>query len=317
MSGSRFYSPVVRTIAQSEGVSLEELDRLTGSGIGGRVTKNDLLAYLPTRTSRPAAPAAARPAPAAPRVELPHGTPAVIAGEPVEIVPMDNVRQLIAEHMVRSKHTSPHVTAVHECDFTNIERFRAKMKDEFKRREGFSLTPTPFIAYAVVQTLREFPYINASIDGTNIVVKKNINLGMATALPDGNLIVPVVRNADSLSITGLARAVYDMAQKARSKKLKPDDIQGGTFTITNYGVFGSLFGTPIINQPQLAILGTGAIQKRAVVRELDGQDVVVVRSIGYLSISHDHRLVDGMMSGQFMSRLVQMLEAMEPDNMPF
>lgn len=310
MSGKRFYSPVVRTIATQEKVSLEELDVIGGTGLDGRVTKNDLLAYLTTRGTRSVAPTAAP----APKIPMPKGTPAWVAGEEVEIIPMDNIRQLIAEHMVRSKNVSAHVTAVHECDFTKIEKFRAAHKDAFKKREGISLTPTPFIAHAVVKVLREFPFVNASIDGTNIIVKKKINLGMATALADGNLIVPVIRDADTLSITGIARAVNDLASRARAKKLKPDEIQGGTFTITNYGIFGSLFGTPIINQPQVAILGTGAIQKRAVVREYDGTDSIVIRSIGYLSISHDHRMVDGMMSGMFMSRLVEVLEAFDPES---
>ncbi len=309
ISGKRFYSPLVRTIATTEKVSLEELDTIPGSGIEGRVTKNDLLGYLKNRTGRPASTGVSS-APAPAKVEV-RGTPAVVAGEEVEIVEMDYVRQLIAEHMIRSKQTSAHVSAIHECDMTKIEKFRAANKDAFKAREGISLTPTPFIVKAVAQALREFKFINASIDGTKIYVKKHINIGVATALPDGNLIVPVLRDADSLSITGIARAVNDLATRARSKKLKPDEIQGGTFTITNYGIFGSLFGTPIINQPQVAILGTGAIQKRPVVRELDGTDYIIIRHMQYLSLSHDHRLVDGMMGGQFMSRLVQLLEAFD------
>lgn len=309
ISGKRFFSPVVRTIAKQENISQEELDTIPGSGLDGRVTKNDLLAYMQNRSARPAA----RVAVCAPRIEIPKGTPAFIAGEDVEIVPMDNIRALISEHMTRSKHTSAHVTGVHECDFTKIEKYRAAHKDEFKKREGMSLTPTPFIAHAVVQTLREFPYVNASIDGTNIIVKKHINLGMATALPDGNLIVPVIKDADNLTITGMARAINDMATRARNKKLKPEEIQGGTFTITNFGIFGSLFGTPIINQPQVAILGMGVIQKRPVVRQLDGDDYIVIRSMGYLSLSHDHRLVDGMIAGMFMSKLTARLEAFDPD----
>ena len=296
-------------MATSEHVSLEELDAIPGTGIDGRVTKNDLLGYLKNRTMRPASTGA----PSMPRVEV-RGTPAVVAGEDVEVVEMDYVRQLISEHMVRSKHTSAHVTAVHECDMTKIEKFRAANKDTFKSREGFSLTPTPFIVMAVAQALREFPFVNASVDGTKIYVKKHINIGVATALPDGNLIVPVLRDADGMSITGIARGIYDLATRARNKKLKPDEIQGGTFTITNYGIFGSLFGTPIINQPQVAILGTGAIQKRPVVRELDGTDYVIIRHMQYLSLSHDHRLVDGMMGGQFMSRLTQLLENFDADN---
>ncbi len=311
MSGKRFYSPLVRTIATQEKVSLEELDSIAGTGIEGRVTKSDLLAYLKNRTARPAASPAAAPTQTA--KSEPQKTPPVFApGEDVEVVEMDYVRQLISEHMVRSKRTSAHVTAVHECDVTIIEKFRAAKKDAFKAREGVSLTPTPFFIQAVAQALRDFPYVNASVDGTKIYLKKHINIGVATALPDGNLIVPVLRDADGMTITGIARALADLANRARTKKLKPDEIQGGTFTITNYGIFGSLFGAPIINQPQVAILGTGAIQKRPVVRELDGTDYIIIRSMCYLSLSHDHRLVDGMLGGKFMSRIVQLLESFDP-----
>jgi 2-oxoglutarate dehydrogenase E2 component (dihydrolipoamide succinyltransferase) len=223
---------------------------------------------------------------------------------------MDHVRQLIAEHMVRSKHTSPHVTSVDEADVTGLVRLRERYKEEFERREGVKLTYMPFFIRAAVEALKAFPLLNASVDGKNIIVHKRINIGIATALPNGNLIVPVIKNADALSITGLARAVQDLAQRARTKKLLPDEVQGGTFSITNFGTFGTLLGTPIINQPQVAILGIGAIQKRPVVREIDGSDVIVVRHMVYLSLSFDHRIIDGMLAGQFLQVVRQSLERM-------
>jgi len=310
MSGKRFYSPLVRTIATTEKISLEELDAIPGTGIEGRVTKNDLLGYMKIRTAQPGG--AALGAPAVSKSDVQRNTPVLLPGEEAEVVEMDHIRHLIAEHMVMSKRTSPHVTAVHECDVTKIEKFRAEHKDAFKSREGVSLTPTPFFVRAVAQALREFPYVNASVDGTKIYLKKHINIGIATALPDGNLIVPVLRDADGLSLAGIARGIADLANRARTRKLKPDEIQYGTFTITNYGIFGSLFGAPIINQPQVAILGTGAIQKRPVVRELEGTDYIIIRSMCYLSLSHDHRLVDGMLGGKFMSRIVEILESFDP-----
>ncbi|MCO6467057.1 MAG: 2-oxo acid dehydrogenase subunit E2, partial [Bradyrhizobiaceae bacterium] len=228
----------------------------------------------------------------------------------IEVIPMDRVRQLIAEHMVRSKHTSPHVTSVAEADVTGIVRLREKAKNKFQAAEGFKLTFTPFFGIAAVEAIREFPRINVSVDGKNILQHKKVHLGMATALPDGNLIVPVVKNADVMNVTGMARAMNDLAQRARSKKLSPDDISGGTITVTNVGSFGSLFGSPVINQPQTAIIGIGAIQKRPVVREVDGEDLIVVRSMVYLSITYDHRVIDGALATQALAAMVRSLERM-------
>jgi 2-oxoglutarate dehydrogenase E2 component (dihydrolipoamide succinyltransferase) len=320
MSGRRFYSPLVRAIAEAEGITLEELEQIPGTGLEGRVTKYDVLRYLEQRrTGRVPQPTVPEPAPQAPeptvtptvRVAEPPVAPSPVAvGPEVEVIPMDHVRQLIAEHMVRSKHTSPHVTSVDEADVTGIVRLREKYKEEFERREGFRLTYLPFFVRAAIEGLKAFPLLNASVEGKNIIVHKRINIGIATALPNGNLIVPVIKNADALSITGLARAIYDLAQRARTKKLLPDEVQGGTFSITNFGTFGTLLGTPIINQPQVAILGIGAIQKRPVVREIEGTDVILVRHMVYLSLSFDHRIIDGMLAGQFLRVVCQALEAM-------
>jgi len=217
---------------------------------------------------------------------------------------------LIAEHMIYSKHTSAHVTSVAEADVTGIVKYREKHKAEFEKREGFKLTFTPFFAKAAVDGVRAFPRVNVSVDGKNIILHKRIHLSVATALEDGNLIVPVIKNADALSISGLARSVYDLSTRARSKKLNPDDIQGGTFTITNVGTFGTLFGTPVINQPQTAIMGIGAIKKRPVVKEIDGEDLIVVRHIAFVSITYDHRVIDGQLAGQCLAAIVKSLESM-------
>jgi 2-oxoglutarate dehydrogenase E2 component (dihydrolipoamide succinyltransferase) len=235
--------------------------------------------------------------------------PAVLTGGQSEVIPMDRMRQLIAEHMVRSKHTSPHVTSVAEVDVTGIVKLREKVKDAFQKREGFKLTYNPFFGWAVCEGVKAFPRINVSVDGTNIIQHKRVNLGMATALPDGNLIVPVIKGADTLNITGVGRSMQDLADRARSKKLSPDDIAGGTITVTNVGSFGSLFGTPVINQPQTCIVGIGAIQKRPVVRELDGEDVIVVRSMVYLSITYDHRVIDGSLATQALAAMSRALES--------
>lgn len=321
---NRFYSPLVKSIAKAEGISFAELDTINGTGAEGRVTKNDLLNYLENRKktslqqvtiteqkkqeiSQPAVP---KPEP------TPIVTPAGIGAE-VEIIPMDRVRQLIAEHMIYSKHTSAHVTSVAEADVTNIVKYREKHKSEFEKREGFKLTYTPFFAKAAVDGVRAFPRVNVSVDGKNIIQHKRIHLSVATALEDGNLIVPVIKNADALSISGLARAVYDLSIRARSKKLNPDDIQGGTFTITNVGTFGTLFGTPVINQPQTAIMGIGAIKKRPVVKEIDGEDLIVVRHIAFVSITYDHRVIDGQLAGQCLAAIVKSLESMNENTITF
>jgi 2-oxoglutarate dehydrogenase dihydrolipoamide succinyltransferase (E2 component) len=314
----KFFSPLVRSIAEQEKVSLEELMTIKGSGLEGRINKEDILNYVNNRKQAPAIQQhAITKAPETMPVVMPNATIATQAissptvyGADSEIIPMDRMRQLISQHMVLSTHTSPHVTSVGEADLTEIVKFRNKYKNEFEKREGFKLTFTPFFAKATVEAIKDFPMINVSVDGTNIIRHKRINLSFATALPDGNLIVPVIKNADNLNITGLARSVYDLSMRARTKKLNPDDIQGGTFTITNFGTFGTLFGTPIINQPQVAIMGIGAINKRAIVKEFNGEPVIVIRDMAYISITYDHRVVDGMLGGQWLEAVIKHLESM-------
>ncbi|HEX2964003.1 MAG TPA: 2-oxoglutarate dehydrogenase, E2 component, dihydrolipoamide succinyltransferase [Ignavibacteriales bacterium] len=324
-SGGRFYSPLVLNIAQKENVGFDELNRLKGSGIEGRVTKKDILDYISkrgkTEAPRPHAltaeeirqePHAAyyskapeereRPKPSAP---LPQPAP---AGGNTEMIPMDNIRQKIMYHMVKSRDTSVHVTAVVEADVTKIHNFIKNNKDNFLKRENIKLTYMSFIAYACIKALKEYPYLNSTIDGTNIVLKRFINLGFAVAVEPNGLIVPNIKNADEKNIVGLARAIADLSNKARTKKLTPDDISSGTFSITNYGVFGTLFGTPIINQPEVAILGVGTVTKKPVVLEVDGTDTIAVRHMLYLSLSHDHRLVDGMLGGKFLKFIKDTLE---------
>jgi 2-oxoglutarate dehydrogenase E2 component (dihydrolipoamide succinyltransferase) len=235
-------------------------------------------------------------------------------GDDVEVIEMDRVRQIISEHMIYSKHTSAHVTSVGEADVTGIFKYRNKVKEEFLDREGFKLTFTPFFSKGVIDGVKAFPMVNVSVDGTNIIRHKRINLGFATALPDGNLIVPVIKDADALSLTGLAREIADLSNKARSKKLNPDDIQGGTITLTNVGTFGTLFGSPIINQPQAAIIGVGAIHKRPVVKEVDGEDVIMIRHMMYISITYDHRVIDGMLAGQCLAEIIKSVESMNEDS---
>ena len=296
----KFYTPVVLRMAAEKGIDLESVP---GTGMGGRVTKKDLLKYIEGQGSAPAAaPAAAAPAK---RQEI-----KLEGGE--EIIAMNNVRKKTAEHMIRSKQTSAHVTSMQEVDMTPIVRYRESVKEEFKRQNGFPLTYMAIIAKEVVETIKEFPHINSSVDGDNIIVKHYVNLGMAVALPDDTLIVPVIKNADDLSIRGLARAIYDVAQRARNRKLTMDDIEGGTFTITNHGLFGSVFGTPIISQPQVAILGTGAIRKRPMVLE---NDAIAVRHVMFLSLTYDHRIIDGSYGGRFSQRLTERLESWDPSRM--
>jgi 2-oxoglutarate dehydrogenase E2 component (dihydrolipoamide succinyltransferase) len=240
--------------------------------------------------------------------------PPAVYGEEHEVIPMDRVRQLISEHMTFSTHTSAHVTSVGEVDVTDIVHLINKHKDDFLKREGIKLTYTPFICRGIIDGVKAYPMVNVSVDGHNIIRHKRINLGIATALEDGNLIVPVIKDADSLSMSGLARSVYDLSMKARTKKLNPDDIIGGTITLTNFGTFSTLFGTPIINQPQAAIIGMGAVQKRAVVREYEGEDVIVIRSMMYLSITFDHRVIDGALGGKCLGAIIKSLEAMNEGN---
>ena len=309
----RFYSPLVRSIAAKEGISLEELKRIPGTGRGGRVTKNDILRYIEEKKRAPQVapePAKIEPAPAEAPAVQPRPAPAAPAGlgERVEVVPMDHMRKMIAEHMVKSVHTSPHVYSFSEADVSHLVAYRNRVKDEFLRREGFKLTFTPFFMYAAAKALKDFPMVNASVDGDRILLKKDINIGMAVALDQG-LIVPVVKNADTLTLVGMARAVNDLAERARNKKLLPDEVQDGTFTITNLGSFGSLIGTPIISQPQVAILGVGVIKKRVVVVN----DAIAIRDMVYLSLGFDHRIIDGALGGMFLERVVKYLQEMEPD----
>ena len=319
----KFSSPLVRNIAAKEGVNLEEVE---GTGAQGRVTKDDITAYLEQRKAAPA-PAAAAPAPApspapspapAPAAAVPapasrptggFHVPAYAAGENVEIEPMSKIRQITAAHMVYSKATSAHVTTVFHIDFSKVARARARAKDGFYRKEGTKLSFMPFIFKAVATALKAHKTVNAAVDGTNIVYKKDINLGMAVDMGSRGLIVPVIKNADQLSLVGLAKTANDLADRARGKKLKPEETQGGTFTITNPGVFGSLFGTPIINQPQVAILGVGTIEKRPiVVEDEDGNDSIVIKTMSYLAITYDHRLVDGADADRFMIDVKKVIE---------
>jgi 2-oxoglutarate dehydrogenase E2 component (dihydrolipoamide succinyltransferase) len=332
-SGSRFYSPLVRTIAETEGVSLQELDTVQGTGMEGRVTKHDILGYISKRGNAPVISAqpviqhVPAPAPAAPILATPAPAPApapvqtyVAAsansgtltkwGQDVEVIPMDRVRQIIADHMVRSKQTSPHVTSVGEADVTQLVNFREKHKGAFEQREGFKLTLTPFFAKAIIDAVKEFPLVNVSVDGTNIIRHKKINLSFATVLNDGNLIVPVIKNGDMMNLVGVSRSINDLALRARSKKLSPDEISGGTISMTNMGAWGSLFGTPVINQPQSAIIGIYAVQKRPVVREMNGEDMIAIRQMMYVSITYDHRVIDGVLASSCLRAIVQNLEKM-------
>lgn len=319
---NKFYSPLVRSIADKEGISASELDTIAGTGQEGRVTKKDILAYVSTKGSQPATPApaavvtptvAAAPAPA---MTPATGTAAFLSvKEPVvlpmpgdEIIEMDRMRKMISDHMVMSKHVSPHVTSFVEADVTNIVNWRNKVKKEFEKREGESITFTPIFMEAIAKAIKDFPMINVSVNGNQIIKRKDINLGMATALPSGNLIVPVVKNADRLNLTGLAKAVNELARNARSNKLKPEDIQGGTYTVTNVGTFGNVMGTPIINQPQVAILALGAIRKVPAVIETPEGDFIGIRQKMFLSHSYDHRVVDGSLGGMFVRRVADYLE---------
>lgn len=318
----RFYSPLVRSIAKEEGIALEELEAITGTGADGRVTKNDVLNYLSDRTkvaSNGSATAAPAPAPvAAPQAQPTSQTtpaeprkavaPKVVAGPNDEIVEMDRMRKMIAVNMVASKQISAHVTSFVEADVTNIVMWRGRMKNEFEKREGEKLTFTPIFVEAVAKAIKDFPNINISVDGENIIYRKDINVGMAAALPNGNLIVPVIRNADRLNMIGLAKVVNDLANRARIGKLNPDEIQGGTYTISNVGTFGNVMGTPIIPQPQVAILALGAIRKKPAVIETPQGDMIGVRHMMFLSHSYDHRVVDGMLGGTFVRRVADYLE---------
>ncbi|UCF64157.1 MAG: 2-oxo acid dehydrogenase subunit E2, partial [bacterium] len=289
---NRFYSPLVRNIARKENISLQELENIPGSGHGNRVTKKDILNYLKAGRVQPVQP--------------------VSRGERITIIPMDNVRKKIAEHMRLSLDTSAHVYSVSECDVTGIMNILQNRRMEFQNQEGFKLTVTPFFLHAVVKSLIDFPRVNASLEGDKIIEKKDINMGIAVAAPRG-LIVPVIKNAEEKSFTGLARSVNDLVNRARENKLTYQDIEGSTFSVTNYGIFGNIIGLPIINQPNVAILGIGAITKRPVVIESPEGDSIGIRAMVYISMSYDHRLVDGELGGRFMQRLVEYLQNIEPN----
>lgn len=309
----RFYSPLVKNIAREEGISLEELEEIEGSGKNGRVTKNDILAFVEERKRQPKAAPAPSPKsqPAQKEMQVtrePAPAPTVKAGAQDEIIEMTRMGKLVSQHMLDSVRTSPHVQSFIEVDVTKIWNWRNKHKDAFQKREGEKLTFTPIFLEAVAKTIKDFPLINISVDGDKIIKRKDINLGMAAALPDGNLIVPVIKNADRLNLMGMAKAVNDLADRARTNKLKPDDIQGGTYTVTNVGTFGSIMGTPIINQPQVAILAVGAIRKVPAVIETPDGDFIGIRYKMFLSHSYDHRVVNGALGGQFIQRVKQYLE---------
>ena len=307
----KFLSPLVKNIAKEEGVSVAELTSIAGTGKEGRVTKNDILEYIKNRTSQPAV--------AAPVAEVQKSIAAPVAQKaaPVsisggdEIIEMDRMRKLIAGYMVASVQTSAHVQSFIEVDVTNIVKWREKNKNTFEKREGEKLTYTPIFMEAVAKALKDFPGMNISVDGDYIIKKKNINLGMAASLPNGNLIVPVIKNADQLNLVGMAKAVNDLGGRAKAGKLKPDDTQGGTYTVTNVGTFGSVFGTPIINQPQVGILALGAIRKMPAVIETPEGDFIGIRQKMFLSHSYDHRVVDGALGGSFVKRVAEYLEAFD------
>ena len=311
----RFYSPLVRSIAQEEGISMEELEGIPGSGSEGRVTKKDILSFVQARQGGAPAPASApAPAPVAASAPAPIQSPVAatsMSGDH-DIVEMDRMRKMIADHMVRSVQTSPHVTSFVEADVTNLVQWRNENKEAFQQKFGEKLTFTPLIAEAIVKAIRDFPGVNASVDGDRILIHKAIHLGMAAALPSGNLIVPVIKHADQYNLQGLARQVNDLANRARQGKLSPDDIQGGTYTMSNVGTFGNVMGTPIINQPQVAILALGAIRKRPAVLETAHGDVIAIRHMMFLSHSYDHRVVDGMLGGSFVRRVADYLEGFDP-----
>ena len=313
-SSGRFYSPLVRNIAVTEGISPEELEHMPGSGEGGRVTKKDILSFVETRKSGKVTMPALQQQPAPqPATSAPAPTPGPVISGDVEIIEMDRMRKLIADHMVMSKHTSAHVTSYVEADVTNIVQWRERVKNQFEKREKEKITYTPLFIEAVVKAIKDFPMINISVEGNKIILKKNINIGMAAALPSGNLIVPVIKNADRMNLTGLTKTVNDLATRARNNKLQPDEIQGGTFTITNVGTFGNVMGTPIINQPQVAIMAVGAIRKKPAVIETPQGDTIGIRQMMFLSLSYDHRVVDGMLGGSFLRKVADYLEQFDPN----
>jgi len=308
-SGTRFYSPLVKNIAKAENVAIAELERIKGSGKDGRVTKKDMLQYLENRSQPSTQPSA----PADFSASKVHSSSAanLQSGGDIEIIEMDRMRKLIADHMVNSKHTSPHVTSFVEADVTNMVNWRNRVKGPFQKKYGEKITFTPIFVEAVARAIGDFPMINVSVNGNQIVRKKSINIGMATALPSGNLIVPVIKNANRLNLLGLAQSVNDLASRARNNKLKPEDVQDGTFTLTNVGTFGNVMGTPIINQPQAAIMAAGAIRKKPAVLETEYGDVIAIRQMMFLSLSYDHRIVDGFLGGSFLRKVADYLETFD------
>lgn len=315
--GSRFYSPLVRSIASEEGISLDELEQVPGTGKEGRLTKSDILAYVKNRGNAPTPQAAPAPQATAPKTEsakpAPKAAPAVSVSGNSEVIEMDRMRKLIADHMVMSKQTSPHVTSFVEADVTTLVNWRNGVKGEFKKREGQNITFTPLFIEAVAKAIKDFPMINVSVDGTNIIVHKDVNIGMAAALPSGNLIVPVVKGADQMNLMGITKTVNDLATRARANQLKPDEISGGTFTLTNVGSFGNVMGTPIINQPQVAIMAVGSIKKKPAVIETPQGDMIGIRHMMFLSLSYDHRVVDGALGGSFLRKVADYLEQFDPN----
>jgi len=305
-AGDKFYSPLVKNIARQEGVSIQELDSIKGTGANNRVTKQDLIHHLESRI-KPAAQAQSTFAQTPSKATAAPSVTSSVGGS-VEIIEMDRMRKLIAEHMVMSKHTSPHVTSFVEADMTNIVKWRESIKKDFQKKFNENITFTPIFIEAVCKALRDFPMVNISLEGNRIIKKNFINIGMAAALPSGNLIVPVIKNADQLNLIGLTKAVNDLANRARNNKLKPEEIQDGTFTLTNVGTFGNVMGTPIINQPQVAILATGAIRKKPAVIETPEGDTLGIRHMMFLSLSYDHRVVDGSLGGSFLKRISEYLE---------
>ena len=313
----RFYSPLVLNIAQQEGISMAELENIPGTGQDGRVSKKDILVYVANKStaSQPQQTTAA-PEPQTTNYKLQttannqpasSNMPALYTGN-VEVIEMDRMRKLIAKHMVDSKNTSAHVTSFAECDVTNLVLWREKIKKDFEKREGEKITYTPLFIEAIVKSIKKYPLLSSSVDGDKIIVKKDLNIGMATALPNGNLIVPVIKNADQLNLTGLTKQVNGLANAARTGKLRPDDTTGGTFTLTNVGTFGSIMGTPIINQPQVAIMAVGAIKKRPMVIETPQGDSIAIRHMMYISLSYDHRIIDGALGSTFLNAVSKELE---------
>lgn len=305
-TSERFYSPLVKSISQKENISVRELDAINGTGKDSRVTKQDILDYLEKRSVKGTP--VQQTVTTAPKPSPVYEAPKVVMESGDEVFEMDRMRRMIADHMVMSKHVSPHVTSFIDVDVTNIVAWREKVKDAFFQRENEKLTYTHILIEATAQAIKEFPRVNASVDGYNIIHRKKVNIGMATALPNGNLIVPVIKNADEKSLFGIIKDVNDLAERARKNQLLPDDIQGGTFTVTNFGTFDSLTGTPVINQPQVAILGVGAIRKQPAIVETPKGDFIGIRNIMILSLAYDHRVVDGALGGMFLKKMKEILE---------